>query len=446
MSDHIKIFMTSRSTGERLAEREAVPFQPDGGIENNVINVYDDVEFQKITGFGAALTESAAVTYYRMSPEKRSEIMKAYFDAHSGIGYTFFRTHMNSCDFSEGNYACDEVEGDTELNYFNLEREKKALLPFIKEVQQACGDKFMLFASPWSPPAWMKTNGQMNQGGKLKEEYFTVWANYYCKFIKAFEQEGIRIWGVTVQNEPKAAQTWDSCEYTAWEEKEFVNKYLKPALKAAGLAHIRIMIWDHNRERLYDRAKVAFEDVEAGKDIWGAAFHWYSGDHFEAMDLVRQRWPEKELVFSEGCCEQGTAVGRWDNGERYGHDILGCLLHSTTAWTDWNIILDEKGGPNHVGNYCDAPIIADTRKDELIYESSYFFIAHFSRFILPGSVRIGHTCYTSKLEAGAFLTPDGKKVVVILNKTDTILPVNLRHNEQIAAFDMPAGSIATILF
>lgn len=446
MGDIVEIFLTSKSTEEKVSKIKPITFEPDNGIESNVVNIYEDVEFQKIAGFGAALTESAAVTYYKMSSDKRKEILQAYLDTQKGNGYTFFRTHINSCDFSEGNYACDEVAGDIELKHFNLEREKKALIPFIKEVQQACGQGFRLFASPWSPPPWMKTNGKMNGGGKLKPEYASVWADYYCKFIKAFEAEGISIWGVTVQNEPKAVQAWDSCEYTALEEKEFVKNYLAPALKAAQLGHIKIMIWDHNRERLYDRVKVAYEDEEASKDIWGSAFHWYSGDHFEALDLVKHRWPEKELVFSEGCFEQGPKVGSWDSGERYGHDILGCLTHGTTAWTDWNIILDEKGGPNHVGNYCDAPIIADTKKDELVYESSYYYIAHFSRFITPGSIRIGHTSYTSLLETAAFKTPEGEKVAVIINRNSSDIPVNLRYQDKIASFEMPANSIATFVF
>lgn len=446
MRKTVKVYVTAKDTGERMNGRNPLAFENDSGKEHNIINIYDDIVFQKITGFGAAFTEAAAVTFYKMSLESRKKILKAFFDSKEGIGYSFCRTHINSCDFSESNYACDEVEGDTELKHFNIDREKINIIPFIKEAQKVSNGNILLFASPWSPPAWMKTNGQMNHGGKLREEYAEVWAKYYAKFIRAFAAEGISIWGITVQNEPAAVQIWDSCIYTAFEEKEFVKRYLSPALEREGLGHIKIMIWDHNRDKLYERVKEAFEDNEASRHIWGSAFHWYSGDHFEALDIVKRRWPDKELVFSEGCREKGPAIGEWETGERYGHDIMGCLLHGTTAWTDWNIILDENGGPNHVGNYCDAPVIADTRADTLIFESSYYYIGHFSRFIVPGSVRIAHTCYTGKLEAGAFKTPEDNIVVVIMNSNEAEMPANLRFSGQLASFEVPARSIITAIF
>jgi len=292
----------------------------------------------------------------------------------------------------------------------------------------------------------MKTNGEMNNGGKLKPEYREAWARYYIKFIEAYEAEGLPVWGLTVQNEAKAVQIWDSCIYTAEEERDFVRDYLGPELHRAGRADVKVMIWDHNKERVYDRARTAFEDAEASKYIWGLGFHWYSGDHFEALQAVKHHYPTKGLIFTEGCHEGGVQLGSWKSGERYAHDMIGNLNNGMEGWTDWNIVLDEQGGPNHVENYCDAPIIADTKNDSLTFQSSYYYIGHFSKYIRPGAVRIGCSKYTEHLQTTAFRNPDGEIVVVILNRTDEQQPYVLRNRDQVAEGSIPAHGIQTLLF
>ncbi|SET12902.1 glycoside hydrolase family 30 beta sandwich domain-containing protein [Paenibacillus sp. NFR01] len=442
----VRVIQTAKDTGDRLSEQQALSFHPDSdGRENELINIYEDVEYQTIDGFGGALTEASAVTLAKLSPEKQQEIIDAYFHPEHGIGYTLCRSHIQSCDFSTGNYAYVEGE-DPELTTFNITRDQENLLPMIKRAASSVGESFKLFSSPWSPPAFMKTNGEMNNGGQLKPEYREAWANLFVKYIQAYAAEGIDIWAVSVQNEAKAKQIWDSCIYTAEEEKDFVRDYLGPALEAAGLSHIKIMVWDHNKERVYEHAKAAFEDQEASKYIWGICFHWYSGDHFEALSAVHDRFPDKKLFFSEGCQEGGVHLGSWATGERYGHDIMGNLNHWTSSWTDWNIVLDEQGGPNHVGNFCDAPIIGDTVKDEVIYESSYYYIGHFSKYIRPGAVRIASSKYSDKLETTAFRNTDGTYAVVVMNRTDAALPYTLRMQGQLAESEIPAHAIQTLLF
>lgn len=442
----IRVVQTAKDTQDRLTELPPLTLVPDAdGRENQLINVYDDVQYQVVEGFGGALTEASAVTIAKMSQEKQREIMDAYFDPERGIGYTLCRTHMQSCDFSLGNYAYVEDE-DPELRGFNLSRDRDFLIPLIRRAADASGEAFRLFASPWSPPAWMKTNGKMNGGGQLMPEYREAWAQMFVKYIQAYMEEGIDIWAISVQNEAKAVQTWDSCVYTAEEEKDFVRDYLGPALKRAGLSHVKVMVWDHNKERVYDRAKVAFEDEDASKFIWGICFHWYSGDHFEALSAVNDRFPDKKLFFSEGCQESGVHLGSWATGERYGHDIMGNLNHWTVGWTDWNIVLNEQGGPNHVGNYCDAPIIANTETDEVVFESSFYYIGHFSKYIRPGARRIACSKYTDKLETIAFLNTDGTIAVVVMNRTDAALLYVLRYKDQLAETEIPAHAIQTLLF
>lgn len=443
----LKVIQTSKYTEDRLAEKGEYPvFENTAGQENLLVKVYEDVEYQTVEGFGGSFTEAASVTLDRMSREKREEILNAYFHPEKGLGYTLCRTHINSCDFSEGNYAYVEKEGDTALESFSIERDRISLIPFIKEAILTKGENIKILASPWSPPAWMKTNGKMNQGGKLKEEYREVWARYYARYIKEYAAEGIDIWAITVQNEPKAVQRWDSCIYTAEEERDFVKFYLGPTLEKEGVQKTRIVIWDHNKELVYDRAKTILSDAEAAKYIWGVGFHWYSGDHFETLDAVHRVYPDKFLIHTEGCVEGGEKMGLWEAGEKYGHDIIGDFTNWTTAWIDWNLILNEQGGPNHVGNYCDAPIIADTRKDTVTYESSFYYIGHFSKFVKPGAKRIGCSRYTSALETVAFKNPDGEIVVVVLNRSEETLPFTLQCGNELVKLESLPRSIMTLLY
>ncbi|MFH0919372.1 MAG: glycoside hydrolase family 30 protein [Fibrobacterota bacterium] len=442
----IRVFQTARDTRDRLTFKGTRRFSGShADAAARLLILYPEVVYQTIEGFGGAFTEAGAVTLQKLSTARRNEILRAYFHPKTGLGYSLCRTHINSCDFSTGNYAYVEDPADTKLKTFSITRDEAALIPFIKGAQKVPGANFRMFASPWSPPAWMKTNHQMNQGGKLQKKYAAVWAEYYAKYIAAYAKKGIKIWGLTVQNEPKAVQKWDSCVYSAEEERNFVRDHLGPVLKKRGLGHVKIMVWDHNKERVYGRAKVILSDPKAAKYVWGVAFHWYSGDHFENLSIMDRMFPGVKLLFSEGCVEKAANIGKWENGERYGHHIIGDLNHGAVGWVDWNLLLDEKGGPNHVGNYCDAPIIADTRKNKILYESSYYYIGHFSRFIRPGARRIGCSRYTDKLEAAAFRNRDGSLITVVLNRTDEALAFILRLGHQTSEFTSLPHSMMTLV-
>jgi glucosylceramidase len=444
-SNKLTVFSTSRDSDDRITQKEPLFFHDDPvDTEPSIINVYDQVKFQEFLGFGGAFTEAAAVTFYKLPDDVRDRFMQYYFDPVHGLGYSFCRTHMNSCDFSLGNYADVEKVGDTALESFSIQRERQAILPMIKEAARVA--PFKMFVSPWSPPAWMKDNGEMNHGGKLLSQYARSWAEHFAKFIEALESEGIPVWGVTVQNEPNAVQTWDSCVYTGQEEAAFVAEHLYPVLKQHGLDRVRIMVWDHNKERVFERAAAVFQNPQAAEHVWGVGFHWYSGDHFEALDLTHALWPDKALIFTEGCADRVNGYNAWEAGEAYAHDIIGDLNHFTSAWCDWNILLDQAGGPNHVGNYCSAPIMATEDGLEIDFQPSYWYIGHFSRFILPGSIRIASTRFTDQLECTAFLRPDGQKALVVLNRTSEEIPFIVRYQNRIAETKSEARSIQTILF
>jgi glucosylceramidase len=291
----------------------------------------------------------------------------------------------------------------------------------------------------------MKTNGQMNHGGKLRPEHRAAWARCYVRFIEEYAKEGVPIWGVSVQNEPAARQTWDSCLYSAEEERDFVRDHLGPALHAAGLGHVNIVVWDHNRDLIVERASVIYADAEAAKYVWGTGFHWYGESHFDHLQRVHDAWPDKHLLFTEGCQEGGPHIGSWEVGERYAHSIINDLNRWTVGWIDWNLLLDERGGPNHVGNFCSAPILAATASGTLMHQSAYWVLGHFARFVKPGAQRVWCESTQHDVEATAFVNADGTTAVVASNRHEHAQHMALCIDSQCHAIDLPPRSIATFV-
>jgi glucosylceramidase len=213
-----------------------------------------------------------------------------------------------------------------------------------------------------------------------------------------------------------------------------------------GLGDTKIIVWDHNRDQMFERAQIILGDPQAAQYVWGVGFHWYGGEYFGHVQAVHDAFPETNLIFTEGCQEGGPHLGSWDLGERYARSMINDLNRWTVGWVDWNIILNQQGGPNHVGNFCSAPVIADTETDTLHYQSSYYYIGHFSRFIQPGAMRIVCTASQEWIEATAFQNPDGSIAVVVMNRTDETCPFYLRFRETFAELDIPARSIQTAVF
>lgn len=443
----IQVIVTARDTADRLSAKQPLQFRDAStALNGNVVEIDTTKTFQTIVGFGGSFTESAAFALSRMSPDKRAEAIKAYFDPKSGHGYTLCRTHINSCDFALDNYSYCEVAGDTELKNFDISRDKKLLIPFIKDARAVPGADFKILASPWSPPGWMKTNGEMNHGGKLKPEYRDAWALYFTKYIKAYKDQDIDIWAITVQNEPAAVQVWDSCIYSAEEEGQFVRDHLGPALKQQKVDAVKLLVWDHNKDIMYERVAPILSDPATAKYVWGVGIHWYSGDNFENVAKVHNAWPDKHILHTEGCQEGGVHWNDWKPAERYAHDIIGDLNNWVVGWIDWNMVLDERGGPNHVGNFCDAPIIADARDNTLHYQGSYYYLGHFSRFIRPGAVRIGCTVSNPSLEATAFKNTDGRIAVNCLNRTDEPITFYLKESQKAAEIVLAPHAMITLLY
>ncbi len=449
----VSIYTSTENTANRITATGTVNLVTSSQPFENQICVFvnPNKKFQTFIGIGGAITDASAEVFAKLSKEKQQEFLQSYYSPTMGIGYTLARTNIHSCDFSSDSYTY-VTEGDKDLTTFSITHDLKYRIPLIKQATAVAG-KLTLFASPWSPPAFMKTNNDILHGGSLKPEFYQSWANYYVKFIRAYEKVGVPIWGLSIQNEPMAKQTWESCIYTAEMERDFLKNFLGPTLEKEKLLSKKIIIWDHNRDLMYQRASTIYDDPKASKYAWGMGFHWYetwAGGQpmFENVAKVQEAYPNKNLIFTEGCAESFNPerYQNWANGEKYGKSMINDFNNGTVAWTDWNILLDEKGGPNHVGNFCFAPVHADVTTSQLIYTPSYYYIGHFSKFIRPNAKRISSVASRSQLLTTSFVNVDGKIVTVVMNQSETNIDYKLYVETKAATLSIPAHSIQTLVY
>lgn len=438
----MKCFVTD---SENNFVEKAVCFVKGNGNCVRHVRIYPDVEFQEVFGMGGAFTEASAFVWGKLSESKRQELVDLYFGK-EGANYNFCRLHIQSCDFALGNYSYVSDPKDFNLESFDMSRDSEHILKLVKEaLKKNCGIEFL--ASPWSPPSFMKSNGEMNNGGKLLPEFYEMWAKVMARYVLEMRNNGVNITRVTVQNEPEATQVWDSCRYSAEEESNFAASFLRNVLDNAGLDSVKINIWDHNKEIVLDRARDVFETSDARKKIDGIGFHWYTGDHFEELEQVHREFPEKELIFTEGCVEFSRFAkdAQIPHGEMYAHDIIGNFNAGTNAFIDWNLFLDYEGGPNHVGNFCSAPVMVNQETGEYKINKSFYYISHFSRFIQKGAKRILCSRFSSFIETVAFKNPDGSIVMVCLNRNDFDVDFDLFMKGSVAGINMKSHSICSFV-
>ena len=450
----VTVYTTADNTKLRMTLTDKLVFSASKQPLESEVSIFVEPKktFQTFLGIGGAITDASAEVFAKLTKDKQQEFMNAYYNKEKGIGYSLVRTTIHSSDFSSGSYTYIK-EGDADLKTFNIDHDRQYRIPMLKEAIKTARGKLLVYASPWSPPAFMKSNNNMLKGGTLLSGFYQSWANYYTKFVKAYEKEGIPIWGLTVQNEPMAVQTWESCVYTAEAERDFLKNFLGPTMKKEGLGDKKIVVWDHNRDLMNQRANVIFSDPEASKYAWGMGFHWYESwaggaSMFDNVRKVKEAYPTKNLLFTEGCVESFDAKKYqfWANGERYGISMINDFNNGTVGWTDWNILLDQNGGPNHVGNFCFAPIHADINSGELIYTPSYYYIGHFSKFIRPDAKRVSTAVSRSSLLSTSFLNTDGKMVTVVMNQSDKEITYNLIITSEKTIIVIPAHAIQTLVY
>ena len=386
----------------------------------------------QLVGFGGAITEAAGYAYAKLDKESQEKFIKDYLD------YNIMRISIGSCDFSLNSYAYAK---NKDLSDFSIERDKQYIIPLIKAFQQA-NPKIKFLATPWSPPSFMKNFHQLYWGAKLKTKYYKLYAEYIAKFILAYEKEEIHISYMTVQNETTARQIWESCLFSPEQEADFAINYLYPTLKENNL-DVKILIHDHNKDNVFERATKIF-DIDKNNIISGIGLHWYTGDYFDNVAKCRDTFKDKLLFHTEGCVgfSHYRPEDEIKNAEMYAHDIIGDLNAGVTAYIDWNILLDNNGGPNHKNNFCNAPSML---KDESYYNNlCYYYIQHFAKYINTNSSLVNIE-NISNVEVTCFKNADASIVVVLLNKTDTDTSVSLNVKDQSYTLKIKKNSIITVI-
>ncbi|XP_048338936.1 lysosomal acid glucosylceramidase-like [Sphaerodactylus townsendi] len=399
-------------------------------------------KYQKIKGFGGALTDSAAINILALSPKAQTNLLKSYF-SDQGIEYNLVRVPMASCDFSVRLYTYDDSENDFELKNFSLtEEDTKMKIPILQQAQAVAPKPISLYASPWTSPTWMKTNGAMTGRGTLKgkpgDKYHKTWANYFIRFLDEYAKYNLTFWAVTAGNEPTAGDIvfypLQCLGFSPEHQRDFISQDLGPALANSSYKGIELIILDDQRIMLPYWAKVVLKDPAAAQYINGIGIHWYL-DFLAPIDLTlpitHHLFPEYYLISTEASTgsyfwEPRVVLGGWDRGSKYSHSILANLNNYVTGWTDWNLVLDMEGGPNWSRNYVDSPIIVDAANDVFYKQPMFYHMAHFSKFLPEGTQRIGiQSSRWNGLEYSAFLRPDGSAAVVVLNRSPKDVPFGI---------------------
>jgi len=407
-------------------------------FESKIINIYPEISYQRILGFGGAITEASGFAYSKLDSEKKKKFIDDYF-SNEGLKYTLARIPIGSCDFSLKSYC---YSNKSDLSDFNIEEDKKFLIPLLRDAYN--NKTLTLFSSPWSPPRFMKNTKILKFGGKLEAKYRKLYAEYFARYINEYKKEGFDINYINVQNEPNAIQLWESCLYSAQEEADFIINYLYPTLKEKEL-NTKILICDQNKDIIYNRTKDVLEYENAKEFIDAIGFHYYSGDHFESLKLIKEKYPDKLLIHTEGCTGLSKEENDSHNGEIYAHEIIGDLNSGANGYLDWNIILDSKGGPNHKNNFCNSPIKLNKEENDYVKTPAYYYIGHFSKFIDVGAKRIAFSKYTDNIELTAFKNSDETISVVLLNKKWFDIDFNISIEGKLIKDSIKANSIVTFI-
>jgi glucosylceramidase len=424
------------------------------------INIDTNIQYQTILGFGGAFTDSAGLNLNALSANARENALRSYF-APEGSQYSIIRVPIGGSDFSTRPYSLDDVEGDDTLESWSLAPEDYDYkIPNIKRSMELSSEDVYVFGSPWSPPSWMKTNGEFTGVGALLPEYWQIYAEYIAKWAAAYEAEGVPIWGLTPQNEPLDQETeWyiNSCQWHPEDMRAWIRDNLGPTLEAAGYGHLVMMVNDFNRDKLPYAVEPLLADPECSKYISGVAVHWYS-DQYVSPDVLLQTRdldPSKFFLYTEACNgvfednPDSVYLGNWARAERYAFNIIEDINYYSTGWVDWNMALDTAGGPHWPGGAMDSPIIIDAAADEFLKQPMHYALAHFSKFFPRGSVRVDVSvtgAASAAAHAAAVVRADGSVAAVLLSESDYPATVTIAiDGSRFVNVEVPARSISTFV-
>lgn len=413
--------------------------------ENSYPNIYIDsaTAYQQVDGFGYTLTGGSAMLINQMTATAKANLIKELFDTTgNGIGINYLRLGMGASDLSPAVFSYNDLpagQTDLTLSQFDLAEDKTHLIPLLKQIL-AINPNIKLMGTPWSPPTWMKDNGS-SIGGKLKPEYYSVYANYFVKYIQAMKAEGITIDAVTIQNEPQHDGNNPSMRMEATEQRDFIKNHLGPAFQAAAI-NTKIIIWDHNCDNPNYPVTI-LNDPDAKKYIDGSAFHLYAGD-INALSTVKAAHPDKNLYFTE----QWTSSTGDFGGDLKWHlrnVIIGSMRNWSKTALEWNLANDPSFGPHTAGGCTQCKGALTISGSTVTRNVAYYIIAHASKFVPTGSTRISST-HSGNILSVAFKRADGKKVLIVLNDNENTSSFNIRYNNKLALTSLPGGSVGTYIW
>ena len=521
-----EVLLTSEA-GDKIAQKKNVKFSQ-GAPEGNVILVRPDIIKQTLLGIGTSFTESSAYVLAHLDKTTRKDVMHNIY-GEQGANFSLARTTIGASDFSvEGRFSYDDIKDDAELAHFSINPDKDGfavdkypgikdttfdLLPMIKQamaIKDSQSDNTLnIIASAWTAPSWMKDiedwyikgtpeNNHQGTGGKLKSQYVGTYADYIIKYLDAYKQEGVPVWGITPVNEPHGNNgQWESMHFTPESQNLFIKKYLGPKLHASNNSDIKLLIYDQNRDGLEHWTDTIYNDPESSKYVYGTAVHWYESTfkvYEDVFDRVHSKYPEYAIIHTEGTIDDlgkdapggiqdpvGYKESGWFDNDafwwnanatdwaytanwpgvivedhpmytpvhRYARNIIVSLNHWVTGWIDWNIVLDRNGGPNHVGNFCGAPIMIDLATNKIYYTPIYYVLAQLSRTIRPGDKAVQAYKYLDKLDddalhSSASINSDKLLSVQILNTTKQPVSYTLQIGTQNAHITIDANALQTV--
>lgn len=407
-------------------------------INNNItsninIIINKDKIITKWIGLGSAITESSAYNYSLLDKNVQKELINDLYSKDK-LNLNMGRLSIGSCDFSLDSYS---YSYKTDLSDFSIDRDKKYIIPMLKDIYDF--KKITLISSPWSPPAYMKNNKRLLRGGKLKKEYYDLYALYLKKYIDCYKEEGFDINYITMQNEPFAKQKWESCVFSLKDQFNFVNNNL---IKVLDDSKTNIILWDHNREKINKYIKKLYID---NKKIKGLGFHWYSGPYYNNILDVHNNYPNLLLFNTEMCCgyEKYDKINWINDAELYLKDIISCMNNGVNAYLDWNIILNSEGGPSHIKNPVKSLIILNEEENDYIKTPIYYYLTHISKYI-DKDYEIVETINTSDLYIVS-AKKDNRVVITILNTSNDNKDYSIKIDNNNICDSINAHSIVTFV-
>ena len=439
----VEWWLTKADQSVLLQKQTTILSFSDSVNSNLTIEIDSTKSLQTVDGFGYTLTGGSATLINKLPAEQKKSLLQELFGKNeNSISTSYLRISIGASDLSAEIFSYDDIpagQTDTSLKYFSLSKDTVDLVPLLKEIL-AIDPTIKIMGSPWSPPVWMKDNGN-SKGGSLLPRYYNVYAQYFVRYIRAMKENGIMIDAITPQNEPQHGGNNPSMVMSAEQQAAFIKNNLGPAFKTAGVT-TKIIIWDHNCDNPNYPITI-LNDAAAKQYIDGSAFHLYNGD-ISALDTVHNLHPDKNLYFTE---QWTGAKGSFD-GDLKWHTrnvIIGSMRNWSKIALEWNLANDSSYNPHTPGG-CTECKGALTINGDIKRNVGYYIVAHVSKFVPPGSVVMASNIPENDLPNVAFKTPDGKKVLLVLNDGATSKKFNIKYQNKIALISLSANSVASYVW